>query len=194
MALEREIDVNTYNALLGVFHPVVMAKIDWPDGVVYAHNNIGTIVWGGNSWLGLGQLASVSIPDEGSSLIASEASMSLAGYLEDLLDITDANSRNRLITLYIGLTTEAGGTTLVGDPIESFAGYLDENEFSDSAAGVNRVHSLSFGISSGPSARARASINHTYEDQTSRYPSDELFRHVIFARSRVSNPAIFPEP
>lgn len=194
MALEREVDPLTLVALGGVFYPVIMVRIDWPDGEVYANTNSKTITWDANSYTGVSFLGSLEIPEETGGIVTAEASLTIAGYLENLLDTTEINSRNRQVNIYVGLTTKVDGDTLVGDPVEIFSGYLDENELIDAPSGNNRSHTLKYGISSGPSARASASINHTYEDQIGKYVGDTLFRHVIHAIARVNNPAIFPEP
>lgn len=195
MALERTIDPLTYTALQSTFHPVVMVVVDWPDGTIYVHNNTGDIEFNGNNYQGLGYIAGLSIPEESFGIVSAEASLSISGTIEDLLDATDVDSKNSDVTVYIGLTTEPNGNQLVGAPIEMFSGYLDENEFSDvSGDGKNRLHSLQYGVSSGPSARSKASIVHSYEDQISKFPLDEIMRHTIHARARSNNPALFPEP
>lgn len=195
MALERTINSDTYTAIQSTFHPVIMAVIEWPDETLYIHTNTGEIPYGGDTYQGIGYLASLTIPDETSGIVSAEASIGITGTITDLLDTLDINSRNSDVIIYVGVTTVAGGNILVGDPIEVFSGYLDENELLDvEADGSNRTHSLQYGVASGPSARSKASINHSYEDQISKYPLDELMRHSIHARARANNPALFPEP
>lgn len=195
MALERTIDTSTYNELISTFHPVVLVKVDWPDETIYVHTNTGNISWGGNSYLGIGYIASLTIPEESFGIVSAEAALGITGTITDLLDAMDVDSKNSDVSIYVGCTTEPNGTTLVGDPIEIFTGYLDENEFGDvEGEGGNRLHSLSYGVASGPSARSKATISHSYEDQISKYPTDTLMRHTIYAKARANNPAIFPEP
>ena len=195
MALERVIATGTYSAIQETFHPVVLVKIEWPGETVYVNTNTVNISWDGNTYLGVGTIGRLSIPEESFGIVSAEASIGIVGTIVDLLDLMDINSKNSDVTIYMGCTTEPNGDTLVDDPIEQFQGYLDENEFMDvEGDDGNRIHSLDYGVASGPSARSKASIVHSYEDQISKYPTDELMRHTIYARSRANNPPIFPEP
>jgi hypothetical protein len=44
---------------------VSFAKLEFPSGTVYVHNSLGTYTWGGQDWLGVGDLGSISQVEEG---------------------------------------------------------------------------------------------------------------------------------
>ena len=44
---------------------VSFAKLEFPSGTVYLHNSLGTYTWGGQDWLGVGDLGSISQVEEG---------------------------------------------------------------------------------------------------------------------------------
>lgn len=174
------------------FHPVVLISSVWPDGIVYAHSGNGNLTWAGQTWTGIANIASVNVGSESGGFVPSQAGMTITGALDTVLAYMDPAARGGAVAVHVGATTEPGGTILIGEPFQCFAGFLDENDMvftaADGAAG------LSVGVTSGPPARAAASISHSNEDQQSRYPGDTLFQRCAVAAAWRSRPIQFPSP
>ena len=192
MGLKRAIHPATKAALQGVFYPVVMLHLDWPGGHVYTHSGAGTITWDGHNWLGVGKFGSIEVPGEAPGLAASQATLSLVGAPDALLDLLDAPIRNRPGQIYVALTTQPGGNVLIGDPISLFTGYMDamryrlmSDEGDDGRVVVDHVVQVDLG--SGPGARSSAAVLHSYEDQIEKFPGDTAGRFLINIEAEVEN-------
>ena len=185
-ALARGVDADIMAALeAGNFHPVVLIYLDWPTGEVRYHSNAGTITFDGHDYGGVGPYGDISYPGEGAGMIAERVALSVIGTPEDLMNDAEAEVRNRDGALYLGLTTERGGTTLVGTPVTIWSGYMDALHYEVHRDGEDVQHALRLELGSGPSARAVASAYHSYEDQQARHPGDTSGRHLIEIEKRV---------
>lgn len=194
MALTRGLDPLLLEAVSSHFYPVLLVRIEWDTETIYAHSNTGDITWGGNTYTGVGSFGEVGVPEEDSSLVSSEATLSLRGGLLDLLEALDADVSGKEAFIYFGVTSEAGGTTLIGEPTAIFSGYIDGRDFSIGEGEGNFVHSLSLGLSTGPSARAKASVSHSIEDSKANFDGDTLMRHTLFIEKNLRNPKVWPAP
>ena len=56
---------------------VTFAKLEFPSGTLYLHNSLGTYTWGGNDWLGTGDLGEISQLEEGAQISPYKISLSL---------------------------------------------------------------------------------------------------------------------
>lgn len=176
----RAIDTDTLAAITaGNFCPVVMVYLDWPDGAIRVHTGVGTISFGGNDWLGIGQFGRLTSPDETSGLAQSSASMALVGAPDEIDAYLDAPIRNRAGEIWFGVTTERAGNVLIGEPFRVFAGYMDAMRDTIEADGGDIVRVLVLDVVNGPSQRLSASLFHTDEDQRQRHPDDTAGRLVI---------------
>jgi len=165
-----------------VFHPVTLVNLDWPSGEVWFHGGRGSISWSGETWAGVGDFAAISAPEEAVGLVPGECVISIIGALDDLLDVLDANVKNRRAAIYFGAVTARAGNTLVGTPIEAFSGYMDGTVLPYvEGNGETLTYSLNLTLSSGPGARMGAAITHSYEDQISAFAGDTAGRHTQFA-------------
>lgn len=193
MGISRNLDPSLVTALAGVFNPIVLVYVDWPTAPVYTHSGIGDVSFDGETWTGLGKYGGISVPSEDFSLVNSKASLSVAGRLVELLAELNADPRNRDVLIYFGATTEPAGNTLIGLPTLIFSGYVDSVDFSLNRNGEDLTSSLTIGLSSGPSARASATIDHTPEDQIFRYPTDTAGRQLANQNKKLYNPDVWPE-
>ena len=109
----------------GNFCPVVMVYLDWPDGPVRVHSNIGTITWQGEEWLGLGKFGGITSPEEGMGLAQNAASLQLIGAPDEMDDYLDSPIRGRRGEIWFGVVTERAGNVLIGEPFSIFTGYMD---------------------------------------------------------------------
>ena len=63
---------------------VTFAKLQFPSGTLYLHNSIGTYTWGGNDWLGTGDLGQISQIEEGADVSPYKITLSLSGLDPDI--------------------------------------------------------------------------------------------------------------
>lgn len=192
MILRRGIAPEMLGALAGPSYPVLFAYLDWPGGEVRAHSGVGTITWGGQDWTGVGTVGQVEVPEEAPGVAAHEAVLSLAGVPADLDGYADDQIRNRTVGLWIGILAgrpgghdgaqaAGSGSTLIGTPVELFAGTMDGLSMTDSASDEGVEHQVQVMVATGIEARSGASIRHSDEDQRRAYPSDTAGRLVIMA-------------
>ena len=173
------------------FHPVALIKSVWPDGTVYVHSNVGSISWDSQTWLGIGDIADVEVPQEAGGIVPQSATLVIRGTLDAVLTYADPDARNGEVSMWIGATTTPGGTTLIGEPFLAFRGYLDSSDVSlDFAAGD---FFLSASAVTGPAARESATVVHSDEDQKARHSGDTFFERAAAAAKWRSIPIRFPE-
>ncbi|MGR3509421.1 MAG: hypothetical protein ACU0CQ_00875, partial [Sulfitobacter sp.] len=132
-------------------------------------------------------------PMEQGGLATSEATIRVAATVEDMLAERGKIIRNRDLVVYFGVTTKAGGFILDADPVDLFTGYFDSRTGSLTRSDGGLAHDMVLGLGIGPSARASASITHSYEDQIAKYPGDTAGRHVQKANKLRFNPQQWPE-
>lgn len=193
MDLMRQVSAETLDALSGVFFPVLMVHVDWPEEPVYAHTGVGPITWDGHTWVGVGPVGAVDIPPEAlSGVVAAEAILSLVGVPVDLDGMLDDEIRGRAVEVYFavvagrpgghdGRQITGPGCTLKGAPSPLFYGTMDALDLDAAASDTGVSHEARVTVTTGPSARSRASIYHTDEDQRRRHPTDTAGRHLIMA-------------
>lgn len=180
MALIRGLDAAFAAAITGAsFYPVVMVYLDWPSGAVYAHSGAGNIAFEGQTWVGVGEFGRIDVPAEAFGIGIPEAVISLTGLAPDVLEFIDDPVRNRRARILFGATTEPGGNTLIGDPVQVFRGTADSVRFGMQGQDGEITVEVQVTLRVGPPARAVASVVHTAEDQEYHHPGDTAGRHLI---------------
>lgn len=169
----------------GLFYPITLVWLDWPDDPVFAHSNAGAISWNGETWLGVGDFGSIDIPQETLSLAATSATISLIGIPPEMYARLEVPIRNRDGAIYVGAVTERRGNILVGNPTEIFSGYMDSFRFTMEDDDGNTVHGVTLKLATGPGARSIASITHSAEDQSAKHPGDTAGRFLIYSRAKL---------
>lgn len=112
---------------------VTFAKLEFPSGTLYLHNSIGTYTWGGNDWLGTGDLGEISQLEEGAEISPYKISLSLSG-----LDATISGAALtedyylQPVTVYLGVLD--ANDALIANPTVVWEGAMDQMELSVGAA------------------------------------------------------------
>lgn len=112
---------------------VTFAKLDFPSGAVYLHNSIGTYTWGGQDWLGVGDLGEISALEEGMDISPYKITLTLSG-----LDATISSAAltedyyKQDVTIYLGALDSSDD--LIADPTIVWEGAMDQMELSVGAA------------------------------------------------------------
>lgn len=197
MDLTRGTPAPLMTALSGpYFHPIVLVDIDWPGARMRAHSNAGPLVFGGQTYTGVGKFGAVSLPGEGMEGIPEEFTMSISCDLPELAVYADTQIRGRSGVVYLGATATRGGTDLIG-AVDTISGTCDgsalRSEVTDEDGQTVVVYTLTVTFSTGPSYRSMAAIAHSHEDQQRHYPGDTAGRLLILAEAEAQKTQ-WPEP
>jgi len=124
--VSRDFPTNVSNALVANHvATVTFIKLEFSSGTLYLHNSIGTYTWGGQDWLGVGDLGEISAIEEGAEVSPYKITLSLSG-----IDSTISNAAlnedyyMRPVTLYIGALD--ANDDLLANPTEIWAGFMDQ--------------------------------------------------------------------
>lgn len=104
---------------------VSFVALDLPSGYLRLHTRLGNIVWGGNTYLGVGKYGGISDVDEDAQLRPSGVTITLSGVDSDLVNSAMTEKyHGRAISVWQGYVTESTGA-LVADPQLVFSGLMD---------------------------------------------------------------------
>ena len=117
---------------------VTFAKLEFPSGTLYVHNSLGTYTWGGNDWLGTGDLGEISQLQEGAEVSPYKITLSLSG-LDSTISGAALTEDYYLqpVTVYLGAL--ASDDTLIADPTIVWEGAMDQMELSVGAEGGDAI-------------------------------------------------------
>jgi hypothetical protein len=162
-----------------------MVYLDWPEGEIRVHSNVGTIAFGGHNWTGIGKFGGITAPEEVLGLAQQSATLQLIGAPDEMDDYLDSPIRGRMGEIWFGVVTDRAGNVLIGSPFRAYVGYMDAMRDSIQAedGGITRVISIS--LANGPSQRQSVSLFHTDEDQRRSFPDDTAGRLVINSEARL---------
>jgi hypothetical protein len=106
-------------------NPVLFVKMEFDDGTLYLHNDLGDIIWGGFTWLGTGDLGQVGEIEERDDRSPTGVVLRLSGIDTTLLnELANEDHFDRPVTIYLGVRDASSGA-LVSTPFEIFAGTID---------------------------------------------------------------------
>lgn len=187
--LTRGLHPDTLAALAGHFFPAVLVYDDWAGTDVYAHTGAGAMSWDGQTWVGVSGYGGLDIPAEGPGTAAPRAKIRLAVPFDEVEATMTADIRNRVTRIYGAVTTERMGSTLIGDAFEVFNGTKQglaefEDVIKDDDDGREVQTTIEVELSGGPPARASATVVHSNEDQSQRFPADTIGRLWIGSEDR----------
>lgn len=168
----------------GLHNPIVFVFLDWPGGAVRVHSNVGSVTFGGNTWLGVGRFGSISVPAEGGGLSQTVAELKVIGAPEELDDFLESPIRGRVGEVWYGCVTQRAGNVLIGEPFRVFTGFMDAMLNTVEMDGGDVVRAITINVADGPSQRLSTSLFHTDEDQRRAHPDDTGGRLSLFAEKR----------
>jgi len=154
--------------------PIYLMKAEFDAGDVNLWSGIGSLTFDGDTYLGAGDLLSISQISESAELTASGISITLAGVKQSLLTIArDEPYQGRVITLYLGALNDSGD--IISSPVVLFSGFMDVMNISDSG----ETSSIIISAENKLIAFDRASVRrYTSEDQKIDYQNDKGFEFV----------------
>lgn len=108
-----------------LIRPAFFVEAHFVNGPIYVWTGRGSVVWGGQTWLGVGTLGTISTIEEGSTIEAKGITLTLSGIDVTLLaDILTEFQVGLPAIVYLGLFDET--LTLIDDPVISWAGRMDQ--------------------------------------------------------------------
>lgn len=106
--------------------PVNFAAIEFDDGTVYLHDDLGTITFGGHDYLGVGNLGAIEGIEERDDGSPAGITLRLSMLSQALLDeVLLENFFRRPVTAYFSLRDTVTGA-MIATPFELFHGHIDD--------------------------------------------------------------------
>jgi hypothetical protein len=106
--------------------PVLFVSLAFDEGVLYVHTDLGDIAFGGNTYLGVGDLGSIEGIEERDDGSPTGIMLRLSGVDTTLLnEALIYNYFERAVTIYLGVRDIATGA-MVTTPFELFVGRMDQ--------------------------------------------------------------------
>ena len=168
------------NAQAKLVRPALLATFDFQAGVVRVWTGIGNLVYGGNTYTGVGEFGSVSTIAETTDLRANGVSFQLNGWPSSLLSTILAETyHGRDVTLL--LATFDSSMVMSGTPLTVFQGKTD----------AISLHMTPEGCSITVNAESRAidflrnlERRYTHQDQQINFPADTAFIYMSDAAQK----------
>ncbi len=175
MTGSRDITGTTTSAAqASTIHPVLFLKLEFDSGNVCLHSELGTIVWEGDTYTGVGKLGQVSPAEEVSDLSNSPINLTLSGLPNDLVSVAfNEQYQGRPATLFLGyldLTTCA----LVDTPAILYKGLIDTADFDQ-----GKTFSITVSVGSRFAAWDKPVIRrYNNATQQARFPGDTGMQYI----------------
>ena len=154
--------------------PAIFYEGEFATGTVRLWSGVGSIAWNGQTWLGAGQLAGVSLIEENADVRAVGVKVSLSGVSATLVSLALAEARQgKRASLWLAMLDEAGA--VLADPYLVFNGLLDVPTITETGDGATIELSYENRLISLRTPNIR---RYTDEDQKVNYPDDTGFAFV----------------
>lgn len=159
--------------------PARFAFLDFQGGAVRVWDGMGTKSWGGNDYVGLGYLGTISPIEETAEVKANGIVLQLSGIPSSLIaTVLGDNYNRREVSVWVGALDASGA--LVADPDLAFSGRMNNVDFDkgpDSA--TIRVFAESRLVDLKRSRERR----YTHEHQQIDFPGDRGLEYMARAQS-----------
>jgi hypothetical protein len=148
----------------GVVYPFFAIDIDFSSGALYMWSGYGELTIAGKTYLGAGQLLSLSSVEETTEIDAKGASLTLSGIPSTFLSLALTEPyQGRECRIYFGMTSDPSAY------VEIFSGELDQMNISEEGS----TSTISVTAENVLIKLERPVVRRfTNEDQKSRFPSD----------------------
>jgi hypothetical protein len=154
--------------------PIYLVKMEFDSGDLHLWSGLGNLVYSGDTYVGTGDLMSISPIKESEELVANGVNFTVSGIKQSLVSIArDEPYQGRKITLYLGAFDE--NADIISSPVILFGGFMDVMTISDSG----ETSTITISAENKLIAFDRASVRRfTAEDQKIDYPTDKGFEFV----------------
>ena len=185
--MTRTITTDANNAAKSeVIRPITLVRLDYVSGIVRASSADRDITYDGETYIGLGNLGTVSKVEETAEVKASGVTCTLSGIPSDFIsNALNENYQGRDARIYLGLLNNS--YTLIVDPILVFRGRMDTQDIR-----LGRDATISVNIESRLVDWERPRVRrYTNEDQQNQYSGD---KGLEFVSQMVEKEIIWPGP
>lgn len=158
-----------------VLRAELLVKMDFDADPLYAWTGIGSISWDGDTYAGVGDLASFARMEESSVIRATGTVLILSGVKTSLISIAlNSNYQGRKAEIYFAVLDTSNA--IVADPYRIFSGRMDVMEIENNGEEATISVSVENELIDLFKARVR---NYTPEDQKTLYPSDKGLDFIV---------------
>ncbi len=154
--------------------PVFFVEAEFSSGVINLWSGLGSIIFDGKTWEGIGKLGGISVVTETSDMRAENVVLTLSGIPASILtNVLDEIRFGKEATIQMGYLDEAGA--VIADPFVYFKGIIDKGQIDEGG----ETATAQVNVESENAALQRAKeFRHTSEDQKAEFSTDEGFDHV----------------
>jgi hypothetical protein len=161
--------------------PIMFVELFFASGVVRCWNGIGAVTWNGSTWVGTGELLSISSIEETKSIESTQVTITLSGVPSALVAVAYGDfSQGRTARVYLGMMNVAAGT-IIADPIQIFGGRLDTISDQDDGESATLTVSAESNLADLDRLRVRF---FTDQDQQRIFESDRSLRFMASVQDR----------
>lgn len=158
-------------------YPVLLVFLDWPNTPVRVWAGMGTLVWGGQSWLGVGDLGGISPVQESMDGAANGITLAISGVkATNVVEVLDNRIQGKSAKIYLGMMTTVGEVAGTWDvePYCVFDGLIDTADISSNG----ETSTISVKLEKEFIDSRSQSRRYTDQDQKIDYPTDRGFEFV----------------
>lgn len=158
----------------GFWRPVVFVSIELPVSTIRVHSYVGDIVWGSQTWTGVGTFGGIDVIEEGEQVSPYALTMTMTGIDTTLAPEAIAGELDQApVTIYFGMLDE--GAALLADPIEWWSGIADATDIV--ASRENGAISITCESNLANFTRINGAL-FSAEDLRAEYPGDTFFTYL----------------
>lgn len=123
----------------GSWRVCTFVSVAYTGGTVYLHDSIGTIVWGGQSWLGIGTFGGIDTVEEGEEVSPYSLTATLSGVEITLApEVLAGDFAQADISIYVGMLGD--GQALLGESGTAQAGTATTITLAAGASATNSFY------------------------------------------------------
>ena len=150
-----------------VFNYVMLVDLAFASGTLYVHNGVGTYVFGGNNYLGVGALGSIGVMEETVDLIDTPIVLGLSPIDDDILNaILTEDVFGKDANIYLGSLNDDG--ELEGTPTQWISGWMESIELN-----IGSTDGVSIKVQNRASRlNARNNKRYTLEEHQAEHAGD----------------------
>lgn len=173
--MTRTVDATLKTEILkSQLRPIFFIDLDFSGGAVRAWSGYGDFSWDSKTWLGVGDLWSISPIEETEDLIANGLNVSLTIKSSQISLAFNEHYQGRSAKLWMGAVNQSNHT-IIGTPLLIYSGLMDVMSITDDGEQGRIDLTIESRLSIGN--RAKAS-RYTDREQQRLYPGDTGLRFV----------------
>lgn len=162
--------LNDANASQQAIALVTLAQINFDSGTLYLNDGFGNLLWGGNTYQGLGDYGQIDAIQESTEVVAKTLVMTLSGVSPSL--VTSAMTENyqgRVVSLFAGLL-DVNALSWIDNPELAWEGRMDYMNISIAQNAATILMSCESRLN-----RESLVSRYTDTDQQIAFPGDTFF-------------------